>query len=268
MPKDLLRFTPLGIYCEAANLYLDPWRPVDRAIISHGHADHARAGHKKCLSHHLTTEIMKHRLGENVYQSVEFGEVTCINGVKFTLIPAGHILGSAQIKVEHKGQVAVFSGDYKLVDDGISGTYEPIPCDLLITECTFGLPIYQWQDDAEVKVELNDWIADNAKAGTSSILFGYSLGKAQRLLHMLDTDLPIYIHGAVHHMTEVYRNAGLDLAPTIYPLGNEKPTLPCIVICPPSVNGTTWLRKFKPYATAMASGWMSLRGRRRRRAVD
>ncbi|NND93551.1 MAG: ligase-associated DNA damage response exonuclease [Flavobacteriales bacterium] len=268
MSEQLLKFTSSGIYCEKADVFLDPWRAVNRAIISHGHADHARYGHTKYLAHNHTTEIMKHRLGDQDYSSVEYGERTKINGVTFTLIPAGHILGSSQIKVEFNGQVAVFSGDYKLEDDGISGVYEPIPCDLLITECTFGLPIYRWQDQLSVKEEINNWVQDNAEKGISSILFGYSLGKAQRLLRLLETELPIYIHGAVHHMTEIYRKAGVVLPDTSYPLDKKKPKLPCVVICPPSVNGTTWLKKFAPYSTAMASGWMSLRGPRRRRSMD
>lgn len=266
--SDLLRFTSKGLYCPAADVYLDPWRPVERAIISHGHADHARAGHKHYLAHPHTVSIMQHRLGDNSYEAMEYGEHRLINGLRFSFHPAGHILGSCQIRIEHQGQVAVFSGDYKLQDDGISGSYEPVPCHQLITECTFGLPIYRWPEIQTQTDELNAWVNQNKADGKSSILLAYSLGKAQRLLHMLKTQQDIHIHGAIHHMTEVYRQAGVDLPQTIYPSGKEKVKEPVVVICPPATLGTTWLNKFRPLRTAMASGWMNLRGPRRRRAVD
>jgi len=265
----LLRFTPAGIYCARADVYIDPWKPVNRALITHGHSDHAYAGHKRYLAHTHTVDIMCHRLGkDNSYQRVEFGEEVLINGVSFTFIPAGHILGSAQIRVEYKGRIEVASGDYKLEDDGISGGYEPIPCHTLITECTFGLPIYQWNPMQQVKEDINRWIADNAAQGISSVLFGYSLGKAQRLLSVIESDLPIYVHGAVHHMTEVYRQSGIVLPETIYSPEKIRPNKPCIIVTPASVQSTTWLNKFRPYSTSFASGWMALRGPRRRRSVD
>jgi putative mRNA 3-end processing factor len=267
--NELLRFSERGIYCPPADVYIDPWRPVDRAIITHGHSDHARAGHGHYLAHRFTTEIMKHRLGEGLsYQSVDYGDSVNINGVTFTFIPAGHILGSCQLRIEYKGHVGVVSGDYKLEDDGISGCYEPIPCHTLITECTFGLPLFNWKEDHLVKEEFNTWVKENALSGKNSVLLGYSLGKAQRLQHMLETDLPIYVHGAVHHMNAIYEHCGISLPPTIYPQDTKKPEGPCVVIAPPSVLGTPWLRKFAPFASSMASGWMSLRGPRRRRSVD
>ena len=266
--NDLLYFTPKGIYCELADIYIDPRRSVDKALITHGHADHARSGHRSYLAHEHTVAIMQHRLGlNNVYQGVRYGESVTVNGVSFTFIPAGHILGSCQIKVEHQGRVEVVTGDYKLENDGISGLYEPIPCHKIITECTFGLPIYQWYDKDKVKAEVNEWVRLNAENGVSSILHGYSLGKAQRLLSILETELPIYVHGAVHQMTEIYRRAGIPLPPTIYSTGDEKPVTPCVIISPQSADAK-WLQKFKPFKTAFASGWMVLRGPRRSRSMN
>lgn len=266
--KDLLRFTPKGIYCEQADVFIDPWRAVDRAIITHGHADHARSGNGSYIAHGHTVSIMRHRLGNNNYKKVRYGETVSVNGVKFTFIPAGHILGSCQVKVEYRGRVEVVTGDYKLQNDGISGCYEPIPCHKLITECTFGLPIYRWADIPFVTDEINRWVNDNADDGVSSILYGYSLGKAQRLLHMLETDLPIYVHGAVDKMTDVYRRAKVDLPPTTYLTPSQAAELPCVVISPPSADNSKWLNKFKPYSTAFSSGWMALRGPRRWRSMD
>jgi putative mRNA 3-end processing factor len=211
---------------------------------------------------------MRHRLGENTYESMNYGQYREINGVRFSFHQAGHVLGSCQVRVEHKGQVAVFSGDYKLQDDGISGTYEPVPCHQLITECTFGLPIYRWPSIETQRQELNAWAEHNRQEGKSSIILAYSLGKAQRLLHMLETTQEIHVHGAIHHMTQIYRKAGIRLPETIYPSGRKKVKQPVIVICPPSMLGSPWLNKFRPLSTAMASGWMNLRGPRRRRAVD
>ena len=268
MANELLRFTSKGIYCKEADIHIDPWRKVDKALITHGHADHARYGHNSYLAHHHTVEIMKKRLGEgNNYQGVEYGESVVLNGVRFTFIPAGHILGSSQIKVEYKGRVEVVTGDYKIEDDGISGTFEPIPCDRIITECTFGLPIYRWYPQQVIQDEMNKWVRDNAAEGYSSVLHGYSLGKAQRLQSMLQTDLPVFVHGAVHGMNEVYRACGIEL-PTTHRVGREnKPKSPCVVISPPAADAK-WLQRFKPFRTAFASGWMMMRGPRRMRSMD
>ncbi len=269
MKNALLTFTPRGIYCKRADTYIDPWKPVHRAIITHGHADHARYGNANYLAHKDTCSIMKVRLGANNYVPFEFGDSVYINGVKFSFFPAGHLLGSAQIKVEYKGEIWVSTGDYKLENDLISLPWEPIKCHSLITECTFGLPVYNWESNEALKIELVQWIQQNRSEGLNSVLIGYSLGKAQRLLKMIeDIDVPIYCHGAVENMNEVHRQSGIILPPTFRPDSDQKKFNDCIIVAPTSVMGTPWLRKFKPYKICFASGWMALRGARRRKAVD
>jgi putative mRNA 3-end processing factor len=270
MKKPLLEFTNKGIYCDVAKVYLDPWKPVDKAIISHGHADHSRWGHKQYITHHRNVPIISHRLGDIQVTGVEWGEDFHINNVKFSLHPAGHIIGSSQIRVEHKGEVWVFTGDYKTENDGISTPYESIKCDTFITECTFGLPAFSWTPQQEVLNNINQWWSQNKAQGQTSVLFGYSLGKAQRLLKYLDTDIgKIYTHGAIENMTAVLRPL-VDFPETKLITRETKKAelLGNIVLAPPSTHGSTWIRKMVPYVTASASGWMAFRGARRRRAVD
>lgn len=270
MEKPLLAFTDKGIYCEAAGVYLDPWRPVDKALISHGHADHSRWGHKKYITHHNNVPVAKHRLGDITITGKGYGETFVINNVKFSFHPAGHIPGSSQIRVEHKGETWVFTGDYKLGDDGISTPFETVKCHTFITECTFGLPAFKWRPQNEVFKDINEWWNTNKKDGKTSVLFGYTLGKAQRLLKHLDTSIgKIYTHGAVEKMTEVLRPQ-LELPPTelITRETDKKAVSGNLIIAPPSTHGSVWLRKFAPFVTATASGWMAFRGARRRRAID
>ncbi|MEM8846173.1 MAG: ligase-associated DNA damage response exonuclease [Bacteroidota bacterium] len=270
MKSPLLQFTEKGIYCEAAKVYLDPWRPVDKAIISHGHADHSRWGHKQYITHHRNIPIIRHRLGDINVSGKNWGETFTINGVKFSLHPAGHIIGSSQIRVEHKGEVWVFTGDYKIEDDGVCTPYENVKCHTFITECTFGLPAFKWLPQSEVFHDINTWWSQNQAEGKTSVLFGYSLGKAQRLLKHLDTSIgKIYTHGAVENMTEVLRPL-VDLPETHLITSDTKKEelLGNIVVAPPSAHGSTWIRKMVPFVNATASGWMAFRGARRRRAID
>jgi putative mRNA 3-end processing factor len=270
MKTPLLQFTPKGIYCEQADVYLDPWRPVDKAIISHGHADHSRWGHQKYITQHKNVPIVQHRLGDVNISGKGWGETFKVKNVKFSLHPAGHIVGSSQIRVEHKGEVWVFTGDYKIEDDGLTTPFELVKCHTFITECTFGLPAFQWRPQQEVFNDINQWWAQNKSEGKTSVLFGYSLGKAQRLLKHLDTSIgKIYTHGAVENMTEVLRPL-VDLPPTHLITKDTKKDelLGNIVLAPPSAHGSTWIRKMVPYVTATASGWMAFRGARRRRAID
>ena len=270
MKTPLLAFNPNGIYCAAADVYLDPWRKVDKAIISHGHADHSRWGNKKYITHHNTIPIMKHRLGDIDVEGKAYGESFTINNVKFSLHPAGHVIGSSQIRVEHKGEVWVFTGDYKDEEDGVCTPFEPVKCDTLITECTFGLPAFKWKPQAEVMTDINQWWAENKAEGRTSVLFGYSLGKAQRLLKHLNPDIgKIYTHGAIENMTEVLREI-VDFPETIRVTKEttKKELNGNLVLAPPSAHGGTWIRKMVPYVTASASGWMTFRGARRRRAID
>jgi putative mRNA 3-end processing factor len=270
MNKPLLEFTSKGIFCDIAQIYLDPWKPVDKAIITHGHADHSRWGHKNYITHHRNVPIIKHRLGDISVTGVNWNETFTINNVKFSLHPAGHIIGSSQVRVEHKGEVWVFTGDYKTEDDGISTPYEVVKCDTFITECTFGLPAFKWTPQQEVMNSINEWWLENQSEGKTSILFGYSLGKAQRLLKYLNPEIgKIYIHGAIEKMTEVLRPL-VDFPETTLITRETKKNelLGNIVLAPPSAHGSTWIRKMVPYVTASASGWMTFRGARRRRAID
>lgn len=268
----LLQFTDKGIYCKQANVYIDPWRPVKRAIITHGHADHSRAGSRSYLCTPEAMPVIKYRLGSHInISTLPYGESTSINGVRFSFYPAGHIIGSAQIRVEYKGEVWVASGDYKLEDDGCSQPFVPIKCHSFITESTFGLPVYQWKPQEEVFKSINKWWKDNKDEGKVSLLTGYSLGKAQRLLMGLDTSIgKIYTHGAVENINEVLRTQGVDLPPTIRVTPEVKKGAYAgnIVVSPPSAANSPWMRKFKPVSIGIASGWMTLRGARRRRSVD
>jgi len=270
MITPLLAFNSKGIYCEAADVYIDAWKPVDKVIISHGHADHSRYGHKHYITHHNNVPIVKHRLGEIHIEGKNYDESFTINNVKFSLHPAGHIIGSSQVRVEHKGEVWVFTGDYKDEVDGISTPFEPIQCHTFITECTFGLPAFKWKPQAEVFDEINQWWKQNQEDGRTSVLFGYSLGKAQRLLKHVNPEIGrIYTHGAIENMTQVLRSL-VDLPEThLITRETTKAELKGnLVIAPPSAHGGTWIKKMTPYVTASASGWMTFRGARRRRAID
>ena len=270
MKRPLLAFTDKGIFCEPAGVYLDPWRPVEKALITHGHSDHARWGHRQYITHHHNKAIISSRLGDIRVSGIGWGEPLLVNNVKFSFHPAGHIPGSSQIRVEHKGEVWVFSGDYKLGNDGISPPFEPIKCHGFITECTFGIPAFNWKPQEEVFDDINAWWKENRDAGLTSVLFAYSLGKAQRLLKHLNRDHgKVYTHGAIEHMTSVLRDF-IDLPPT-FPITKDTERDEIrghLILAPPATHGSVWLRKFAPYATASASGWMAFRGARRRRAVD
>ena len=270
MKNPLLVFTDKGIYCPKADVYIDAWKPVERNIVSHGHADHSKWGHQHYLTHLNNVPIIKHRLGDISTQGVNWGDVTEINGVKFSLYPAGHVVGSSQVKVEHKGEVWVFTGDYKREDDGISTPFELVRCNTFITECTFGLPPFKWQPQKEVIKEINQFWEECKKTNQTAVLFAYSLGKAQRLIYNLDQSIgTIYTHAAVENMNEVIR--GIKNLPKTVRITRDtkrEELIGNLVIAPPSTHGSPWIRKMVPYVTATASGWMTFRGARRRRAVD
>jgi len=267
----LLEFTDRGIYCARADVYIDPWQPVDRALITHGHADHSRWGMKAYLATHSAGPVIKYRLGDIKLQTVAYGEVTTINGVKFSFHPAGHIIGSAQIRVEYKGEIWVASGDYKLENDGLSEAFESVKCQHFITESTFGLPVYRWTPQEEVFADINDWWRQNQEAGKVSVLTAYALGKAQRLLHGLDTSIGrIYTHGAIENTNEVIRAQGIALPETIRVTKeiNKKEYPGQLVLATPGAVGQPWIKKFGQISLGAASGWMTLRGARRRRGAD
>jgi putative mRNA 3-end processing factor len=268
----LLQTTESGLYCSAGDFYIDPWEPVDRAVITHAHADHARWGSRSYLTSETGARMLRERLEEgSVIQSQPYGEPLSMNGVNVSFHPAGHILGSSQVRVEHKEEVWVVSGDYKIERDATCEPFELVPCNTFITESTFGLPIYRWKPQKEVFEEINDWWRGNVARGWTSILYGYALGKAQRLIAGVDPDIgPLLAHGAVMRFVDAYRETGVHLPPVRYAdaeaaaEGRGK----ALVVAPPSAAGTPWLRKFGENSTAFASGWMAIRGARRRRAMD
>ena len=269
--KGLLVHTALGLYCPRADVYLDPWKPVKKAILSHGHADHARWGSSSYLCTPTAAPVIKYRLGDINLETLPFGEEKLINGVSFSFHPAGHILGSAQIKVSYKGEIVVFSGDYKTANDGFSEAFEPVKCHTFITESTFGLPVYHWQDQKWVFNEMEEWCKNNRNNDQLSILYGYSLGKAQRILQGLPESVgPIFTHSTIEAVLNVMRNQGVSLKNTI-PV-NEHLTraelLSGVIIAPPAVQNSNWLKKFEPIRNGVVSGWMALRGARRRRNAD
>jgi putative mRNA 3-end processing factor len=269
---DLIVARPEGLYCPAGDFFIDPWRPVDRAVITHGHSDHARTGHQHYLAQALSAGILKSRLGNISLQTVHYGEVVSISGVNVSLHPAGHVLGSAQVRVERGGEVWVASGDYKVEADGTCEAFAPIPCNTFITESTFGLPIYRWPTHSALFADINAWWHGNAEAGRTSVLFCYAFGKAQRALSGVDSTIgPIVVHGAMEPLNEVYRAAGVAL-PNTFRVSDERLNATnlnqALVLAPPSAQGTPWMKRFGNYSDAFASGWMQLRGARRRRGVD
>jgi putative mRNA 3-end processing factor len=267
----LLEFTDRGIYCERGDFYIDPWLPVKNAVITHAHADHSRTGMKRYLAHSRSIPVMKHRLGNIKARALEYGEKLSMNGVKISLHPAGHIPGSAQVKVQYQGEIWVVTGDYKLGDDGISEPFESVKCHCLVTESTFGLPVYKWSSNLRVMEEINAWWAANKDDGVTSVMLGYSLGKAQRILCGLDQNTgPVFLHGAIHHSNRALESAGLKLpeAEYVHPDTPRDRFKGALILAPPSALGSPWMKKFKPFRVAIASGWMSLRGARRRRNVD
>ena len=269
--KGLLVHTALGLFCPKADVYLDPWKPVKKAILSHGHADHARWGSSSYLCTPTAAPVIKYRLGDINLETLPFGEEKLINGVSFSFHPAGHILGSAQIKVSYKGEIVVFSGDYKTANDGFSEAFEPVKCHTFITESTFGLPVYHWQDQKWVFNEMEEWCKNNRNNGQLSILYGYSLGKAQRILQGLPESVgPIFTHSTIEAVLNVMRNQGVSLKNTI-PVNEHlarAELLSGVIIAPPAVQNSNWLKKFEPIRNGVVSGWMALRGARRRRNAD
>lgn len=261
---------PQGLYCPPGDFYIDPWRGVDRAVITHAHGDHARLGSANYLAARPAENVLRTRLGNVALQTIDYGEPIEINGVRVSLHPAGHVLGSAQVRIEQAGSVWVASGDYKVEPDATCAPFEPVRCETFITESTFGLPIYRWDDSRRVMADINAWWSANADSGRTSVLFCYAFGKAQRVLSGVDPTIGrIVVHGAIEPLNRAYRASGIALPPTQLVSETDQTDLArALVLAPPSAQGTPWLRRFGDYSDAFASGWMRLRGTRRRRALD
>lgn len=271
-PEDILVPTPSGVCCKPGGFHIDPTRPVAKALITHGHSDHARAGHGAVLATQETLDIMRLRYGDRFAgsaQAVRYGEAIRLHGVNVSFHPAGHVLGSAQIKVEHKGLRVVASGDYKDVPDPTCATFELVPCDVFITEATFGLPVFRHPD-------ANDEVGKLLRSVTlfperAHLVGAYSLGKAQRIIALLRKagyDKTIYLHGAMEKITAYYQARGIDLGEVELARGAKKGELAgTITICPPSAMTDLWSRRFPDPVAAFASGWMRVRARARQSGI-
>lgn len=268
----MLTVTDRGLYCAAGDFHIDPWRSVERAVITHAHSDHARPGSRMYLAADCGVPLLRCRLGGKAsIRGLPYGEAVDLNGVSVSFHPAGHILGSAQIRMEHRGQVWVVSGDYKLQEDPTCSPFEPVRCHVFVTECTFGLPVYRWPDPRGVFQEVNAWWLRNQRARRTSLLLAYSLGKAQRMLVGVDPTLgPLFAHDAIHSFLPAYAAAGVRL-PSVERATDEAVAAARglgLVVVPPSAFGTAWPKGWGEVSVAFASGWMLLRNTRRRRGVD
>jgi putative mRNA 3-end processing factor len=272
MSAPLLTLTDAGLYCPDGDFHVDPWQHVSRAVITHAHADHARPGSATYLTPQDGVHVLRHRLGPDTHiDGLPYGEALDINGVRLSLHPAGHILGSAQIRVERAGEVWVVSGDYKTAADPTCRPFEPVPCHTYVTESTFGLPIYRWPAQETVFEHVHSFWRENQEAGRATVLFAYALGKAQRILAGIDPSVgPIYCHGAVEAMNQRYRDSGIALPPTtlVTEEKNSDAFRRALVLAPPSAQRSPWTRRLGDYAGGFVSRWMLIRGARRRRVVE
>jgi putative mRNA 3-end processing factor len=279
--KDLIVLSARGLYCEAGDFYIDPWKPVPVALITHAHGDHAHSGSQAYWAQEDCLPILRLRLGREIdVRGFPYGETIVRNGIKISFHPAGHILGSSQIRVERgegaSREVWVFTGDYKRDPDPSCKPFEVVECDTLITEATFALPIYHWKPGNLVAEEILTWWKQNKERGWNSILCCYALGKTQRILAELANliDQPVHLHGSMKNLVQIYRDAGIKMCDTrpaiqdVSKAGNKEKLKGALIIAPPSASGSTWTRRFEPYEVGFASGWMQVRGNRRRKAYD
>jgi len=269
----LIEPTQAGLYCAAGGFHIDPWQPVERAVITHAHGDHLRPGSGAYLCSALSRPIVLQRLGIDAQVAgIAYGETITMNGVRVSLHPAGHILGAAQVRVEHHGEVWVASGDYKRAPDPTCAPFEPQRCHAFVTEATFAMPVFTWDPPKQTVGEILDWWRDMRAAGRPAVLFAYALGKAQRVLAelALHIDRPVYVHGSLADLLEIYRGAGVPLPPTLRATDEPrgKSFAGELIVAPLSARGSIWMRRFVDHSSAFASGWMRIRGARRRRAYD
>lgn len=267
----VIQFTPAGIYCPAGDFYIDPWQPVKRAVITHAHSDHARADNNHYLATPLTSAVMSHRLGAINVQELGYATPLRIGSATVSLHPAGHVPGSAQIRIDVGGKVAVISGDYKLENDGLSTPFEPVQCHEFVSECTFGLPVFHWPNQSDTIADIVQWWRENRNLGKITVLTAYGLGKAQRIINALPLDIgPIYCHSAIENTNQVLRGNGLALRQTtrLTPDVSANQAQGALIIVPPSATDIKMMQKLGARSVGFASGWMALRGIRRRRGFD
>jgi putative mRNA 3-end processing factor len=260
-----------GLWCAAGGFHLDPREPVPLAVVTHAHADHAVPGSARYLCAEPSVALLRHRLGpETAIEGIPYGEQRALGGTRISFHPAGHVLGSAQVRVEGGGEVWGVTGDYKREADPTCAAFEPVRCDVLVTEASYALPIFRWDDPREVLREIHRWWQGNA--GRASVLFCYVLGKAQRILAGLSelTDRPVFVHGALEPITRIYREAGVRMLPTLPVAETAKGRSFAgeLVLAPITARGSPWMRRFGESESAFASGSMRIRGQRRRRSFD
>ena len=274
----LLTETPSGLWCESGGFHIDPWQPVDRAVITHAHGDHARPGSRAYLCAAPSGTLLRRRFGlDATIESIPYGQAQTIGDVRISFHPAGHVLGSAQIRIESHDGVTVVAGDYKRAPDPTCAAFEPVRCDTFITESTFGLPIYRWDPTQVVIDDIAGWWQRNRESGRTSVLFCYTIGKAQRLLAelMRITDRAVYVHGMMLGMIEAYRESGIAMLPVAPVIEQARPARSArrsfageLVLAPLSARGTPWMRRLGEVSDAFASGLMRVRGVRRQRGFD
>jgi putative mRNA 3-end processing factor len=270
-PDDLVAITAAGLHCPPGGFHVDPWGPSELALVTHAHADHARPGAAQYVCAEACAPLLRQRLGPDaVVRGVRYGERLALGSTSVSLHPAGHVLGSAQVRIEEAGRVWVVSGDYKRAPDPTCAPFEPLRCDVFVTEATFALPIYRWDEPASVAAEIHAWWLSNPER--PSLLFAYSLGTSQRLLAELGflTDRTVFTHGAVESFVRLYREAGVAMLPTepLPETPKQRDLAGALILAPPFARATPWLRRFATADTALASGWMRVRGPRRRQGYD
>lgn len=272
MKSHSLEMRPEGLYCPQGDFYIDPWRPVGRAVITHAHSDHAKWGSKQYLCSEESVNLLRDRLGHDIaVTGFQYSKSISIGPIRLSFHPAGHILGSSQVRIDNAGHISVVTGDFKREGDPTCAPFEPLRAHCLITESTFGLPVFRWQSQRRTAEQINSWWIGNQESGLTSILYGYALGKSQRVLNLLDDKIgPIFIHGALQKPIDAYRLAGIRLPETR--LVSEVPRnfdfSKAMILAVPSAHGTPWINRFGNRSTAMVSGWMQVRGNRRRRSMD
>jgi putative mRNA 3-end processing factor len=270
--QDLVVLRREGLYCPQGDFHIDPWRPVARAVITHGHGDHARPGMGEYHAARASMPILRWRLGEQAYFPYEYGEPFELGAARVSLHSAGHVLGSAQVRIEVDGEVWVASGDYKRQHDPTCDPFDVVPCATFITEATFGLPVYRWPETRDVARDIVEWRDQCEARGEAAVLLCYALGKAQRILAELAawTDRPAFLHGAVAAGVQVYRDAGVPMLAAL-PVSETAKGADFageLILAPPSAAGSSWMRRFRGAQVGFASGWMRIRGNRRRRNYD